>query len=99
MSMLSKTITALPLALLLLTGAAAAQTQTSGNGSSGGEGANSGVAAPMNCSTGAYCPPNRYPPAAYADNNTCDQVRVRERIPGTNQYRVTYRCQWDRWGY
>lgn len=103
MSMLSKTITALPLALMLLAGAAAAQSQTSngggGSSNSGGEGANSGVAAQMNCLTGAYCPPNRYPPAAYNDSTSCDQVRVRERIPGTNRYRVAYRCQWDRWGY
>lgn len=106
MSTLSKTITALPLALILITGAAAAQSQTSNGGgggsssNSGGEGANSGVAAQMDCLTGAYCPPNRrYPPVAYGDSTNCDQVRVRERIPGTNRYRVAYRCQWDRWGY
>lgn len=86
----------IPVALMLLTGSAMAQ-QRDGGGS-GNEGSSSGVAEQMTCLTGAYCPPNRYPPSAYTNEN-CDQVRVRERIPGTNRFRVVTRCQWDRWGY
>lgn len=107
-TMLPSLLMILPIAVTLAAGSASAQSNYGGNSDSSpsGEGSNSGVAPPMTCATGAYCPPGRGEPRTYArqpprrifypDPESCDQVRVRERIPGTNRYRTVYRCDWDR---
>jgi hypothetical protein len=83
--------------LLLVTLASPALAQTQGGGGSsptggGGEGANEGVAATMNCLTGAYCPPHQPQQAFGPDGETCDLVRFAERIPGRSRTRIVYRC-------
>lgn len=66
-----------------------------GGNSGGNSGSDNGAPERAGCLT-AYCPPPPRPQPAVQQNESCDQVRVRERIPGTKRYHTVMRCRRDR---